>query len=102
MPGPKRSKTSDEANDFDVPALPAQVPPTPTVEADDEESDKPEKEPTAMVSPIETPEQRRRLREKRIAKAEEEQLRRLMRQFPVIARLVQEHQMLKQQLAQPK
>jgi hypothetical protein len=49
---------------------------------------------------IETPEQRRLMRQKRIAKAEEEQLRRLMRQFPVVLRLVVENRNLKAQLEQ--
>ena len=99
MASSKKAEIPDEANDFDVPSAPTERSVAPLVEDDKEEDvDQrgPEQKQEGEVG--ETPEQRRLMREKRIAKAEEEQLRRLMRQFPVIARLVQEHQTLKQQL----
>lgn len=86
----------EESADFDVP-MPESAPPDPVVlnhEEDEDGADEPE--PNPPKSPTkESPEQRRLMRQKRVAKAEQEQLRRLCRQFPVVARLVAENHFLK-------
>lgn len=101
----KKENPLAAADEFDVAATAPIPSPAPTF---DEEPDEPEEsievseiEPvTSPIHVIETPEQRRLMRQKRIAKAEEEQLRRLMRQFPVVLRLVVENRNLKAQLEQ--
>jgi hypothetical protein len=101
----KKENPSAVSDEFDVAAVAPNPIPAPTF---DEEPDEPEEstevseiEPrTSPIHVIETPEQRRLMRQKRIAKAEEEQLRRLMRQFPVVLRLVVENRNLKAQLEQ--
>lgn len=95
-----------DTNGFDVPTT-SENPPPPApapIEADSDEADdldETETPPPPQVHTVESPEQRKLMREKRIAKAEEEQLRRLTRQYPVIAKLVFENQSLKQQLEKP-
>ena len=101
----KKENPLAASDEFDVAVIAPKQSPAPTF---DDETDEAEKtiedsqvEPVTSPAPlIETPEQRRLMRQKRIAKAEEEQLRRLMRQFPVVLRLVAENRNLKAQLEQ--
>jgi hypothetical protein len=96
----RKSNTPATAGDeFDVSsANPASLP-SPAFEDEPDEIEDAEPNPPipTPVHIIETPEQRRLMREKRIAKAEQEQLRRLTRQYPIVAKLVLENERLKKQ-----
>jgi hypothetical protein len=98
----KNNPSSVAADEFDVSEMPIEPAASPALDDEDETEDVPveQQDIPAPVQVLETPQQRRLMRNKRIAKAEEEQLRRLMRQFPVVMRLVLENLYLKEQLEQ--